>query len=217
MNSDWYDIGCPNSDTHETAIRELKPGVSFLNKVIDEVHTSMRFGGFELIGGRDVARVFGVRASTGHTVVAKVFDSKADISYFETERQIYEDFLFLQGRYLPVFLAATHCQFLYSKHHSLIMSYGGIPADTVEITPKLLENIVKAFEAIHRLGIWHANLCPSNILVGENNKICIIDFKSSVACKDGKAIVLAEQRIVERVCERSMESGRLNFSGIDLN
>ena len=50
----------------------------------------------------------------------------------------------------------------------------------VAITPRIESNILKAYDQIHSLGVFHGDVRGANILVRRDESVVIIDFERSI-------------------------------------
>jgi len=53
---------------------------------------------------------------------------------------------------------------------------------------KYLEQILSALEHIHKMGILHLDIKPSNIMIDQNDNAILIDFGASKMYRDGNSL-----------------------------
>lgn len=193
---------CPNIDDHRAAGATTET-------VIEDVFAALCDSSVDMIGSGTNSRCFSVRTLGGYTVLAKVFNENAEGLLFETEVAAYEHLRELQGAHVPVILATTESVFAGTIRNIIIMSYGGVSADKCTVNNEVIDRILKAFKAIHSLGIWHQDIALRNILVDKDGSVNVIDFESAVICEGDVDVVAGEQDRVEEACKRVKASGNI--------
>jgi hypothetical protein len=122
--------------------------------------------------------------------IVKIWDSwKQDSSARDNEVAAYMRLESMWGRQIPTLIASASIQFF----HGLILEEVKVPppfsvsgehaqgsaVSAASLTDNVEKNIRDALNAIHQLGVAHGDIRPDNILVGEGERVWIIDFESS--------------------------------------
>ncbi|CAG8896322.1 unnamed protein product [Penicillium egyptiacum] len=140
-------------------------------------------------------------AAYGYTVIGKGTTSGLwkEVS---GEAQVYQILRKAQGSAVPVFLGTIDLAKIYFLHgageirHMLVMGWGGISTSTMEMSPRLREEIRKSYKEIKALGIVHEDLRRDNILWSEElGRALIIDFhRFTLKCRPNQQRLQAAKR-----------------------
>lgn len=102
----------------------------------------------------------------------------------EHEARVFMHLASKKYSYVPRLLLAG--RYMTTPYYILMMQYvPGKSLYSVKITPRLMSNLEKAVSRLWSVGIIHADLHPDNVIVGERDKVTIIDF--------GFAVILPKQ------------------------
>jgi len=123
--------------------------------------------------------------SYGYTVAAKA--TPVDFVHrLKREAIVYERLRSIQGSHVPVFLGNIDLETPYFYEgiaelvHMMFLSFGGKRISqhlTSENGPFVAQQINRAAQAIHNLGVLHKDLMPRNILWNkETGRVMVIDF-----------------------------------------
>jgi len=111
-------------------------------------------------------------------VVLKLWDSwRSGPEDRDNEVAVYHRLQSLWGLCIPTLHAFGPLEF----SHSLVIDYidNASHVSSANLTVKIQQKIVQAFDRIHSLGVLHGDLRPENILVGPDGDVWIIDFEFS--------------------------------------
>ena len=130
----------------------------------------------------------------GERVAVKLYDleRRGAAEAFRVEKAAYGALKALQGSVLPNLLEIGIL-----AHVSLpavVTSIGGQPlmdrlTRSRRVPQELRRPLKAALQELHRAGVAHGDVCMSNILVRDNNAVCLIDLGSAMinADEDAKA------------------------------
>jgi RIO-like serine/threonine protein kinase len=116
----------------------------------------------------------------------------------------------LQGIYIPVVIGSRYSVFAGSMHDIIVMSYGGTIVEECAGSDEIVDRILKAFTAIHEMGVRHQDISSRNILVDNDGRVTVIDFESAAICDVDNLMVLGEQERVEQACNVVKASGNID-------
>jgi serine/threonine protein kinase len=71
------------------------------------------------------------------------------------------------------------------------------------LTPHVEDEILKAMDAIHSLGVIHNDIRAANILIGEDRKsVWMVDFESARINPEGEEQMMRETRAIHDLLRR---------------
>jgi serine/threonine protein kinase len=189
--------------------------LELLRKVEDELRNDRRaprLPGYELgrvIADRNMAIVYeAIEQATGRRVVVKVLRSAERDRFARQEEFWGEDREVIAGlehaHIVPILHVGAHegCVFLvmplieggdlWQRLAEFTLSEP-LPLNELRRRVKLIEQVARAADYVHRRGVIHRDLKPSNILIGEGNRALVCDFGLARRLRDRVRLTITGQ------------------------
>jgi len=198
VNGGLLDKSCPNMQYHGKGDHHQIDQPTFLALMRQQLAEDLDTNCEPVSRPGACGVLFRVRSKLyGYTVAAKA----TPIDFVERlrwEATVYEHLRPIQGIYVPVHLGNIDLQTRYFYEgiaelvHMMFLSFGGDRITqhlTVENRDLLTQQVDRAAQAIHNLGVLHKDLMPRNILWDEDTRqVMVVDFERAQVVKARPAL-----------------------------